>query len=170
MNINYLSSITDLYLKNENDNNLIIIITDKKDFVRIDFSYLKSFQNKTYVNLNKKVFFDNLEKILEKIQNSLNIKKESLNSNKEYDLMLSNNRQIKFIDFTLDDLKIIQTYINNSTLQLNIPKDNYTYNDMYENDLKTNFSFSFGFSSIMTLLLSAFLFFNALMLALLIFK
>ena len=174
MNINYLLSILDLYLLKENDSPLIIEVYDNDNIVKIEFSYLNSIQNKTYIKLDKNIFIDNIKYFIPKIQNNLIINKENIDSKDNiYSIIFSNNRQINFYNFK--DLEILRNNFINLPNNINEIQnveviEPTSYNEIYNEKKKTNLSFSMGFSTYMTLFLTAIWFLDIFMIALWIFK
>ena len=111
MNLNYLLSIIDLYLLKEIDDHLVINVYNS-DIIKLECFYASSSLNKTYVKIDKNVFFDNINYILKKIQGNLNIKNESY-ENDDYKVIFDNNRQIEFINFNSDVLSKIRDNLSN---------------------------------------------------------
>ena len=174
MNISYLLSILDLYLMNELNKYLIVEVLKKENLIKIDFSYSNSLQNKTYVKLDKDSFLNNLEYFFEKLKSHLEIKEEKKENN-SYNIIFSNNREIRFINFTDEELKIIRDKLNMKTdfSFNNILEDNKlenTYDSMYKENSKNKFIFSMGFSSFITIFLTAIWFLDIFLIALWIFK
>ena len=177
MGINYFLSILDLYSVKETDSPLIIEVLNKNDTIKIDFSYESSYLNKTFVNLNKDVFFNNLKFIINKIQNNKDIISENLDENYYYKVELENKTRITFINFESNDLQMIRNKFNSTNLDftlteldLNVKEDKETYDEIYNENKNTNLRFSFGFSSFITIFLTAIWFLDIFMIALWIFK
>ena len=76
MTISYLLSILDLYLLKEKDNELLIEVDNEENLVRFNFTYSFDSINKTFVKINKDLFFTNLKEIILKIQSNLKLKEE----------------------------------------------------------------------------------------------
>ncbi len=185
MNISYLVSILDLYLKKETKEKILIIdITKSNNIIKVDFSYSNTHSNKTYVKLESNVFFDNLKYLINKCQKNLDIKNENINNN-TYTINFSNNRQINFNNFDDNELSAIRNSFDNlvidiigNTSVLNTVslkdevKENKeeSYNEIYKETKKKKLSFSMGFSSFITIFLTAIWFLDIFMIALWIFK
>ena len=76
MTISYLLSILDLYLLKEKDNELLIEVDNEENIVRFNFTYSFDSINKTFVKINKDLFFTYLKEIILKIQSNLKLKEE----------------------------------------------------------------------------------------------
>ena len=99
MNINYLVSILNLYLKNENSDKLLEIDFTKIDNqVKVDFSYANSRNHKTYVKIDYKEFFSYIKYLADRIQANLKVEKENY-LNKSYTIKFNNQRQVSFNNF-----------------------------------------------------------------------
>ncbi len=172
MDLNYLLSILDLYLLKEQSDHLIIEIHDN-NIIKVECSYASSKINKTYVKIDKNIFFDNLNFIISKIQSNLNIKNEVYNDN-IYKVIFDNNREISFIKFNNKDLINIRNSFNNTIDNFSFEKievdNNINYNKIYKETKKNKFSYSLGFSSFMTIFLTSIWFLDILLIALWIFK
>ena len=179
MNISYAFSLLDLYLLNEKEGSLIVEVLKKDNLVKIDFSYTTSPLNKTYIKIDKNIFFDNLEHFIFKVKENIEIDEEKIdiNSNeKTYVLKFKNNRSITFANFSDSELLEIRKKLNINT-DINLNKESIKLNieEIKENSYtklfseKSNLKFSMGFSSYVTLLLSAFLFLDVFMIALWVF-
>ena len=173
MNISYLLNILNLYVSKEENDALVVEVHNNKNNVKIEFSYLSMYVNKTYVNLNKTEFLDNLDKILFKIQGNSLISNESY-KDKKYKVMLDNKRQINFFDFTIEEFENIRSNFNNlKTIFIfqNISNNEpITYDEMYKETKRFVPKFSFGFSGFITIFLTAIWFLDIFMIALWIFK
>lgn len=175
MNLNYLISILNLYLSKENDSPLIMWIDDKTNVIKIDFTYEKSLNNKTYVKVDKDLFFNNIEFLIKKIQGNLEIINESFNNN-TYQVLFNNKRRINFINFNENELTLIRNNFNNLTSSFNnifnntVVDDNTTYDNILSENKNIKLNLSFGFTSFITVFLTSILFLDVLMIALWIFK
>jgi len=172
MDLNYLLSILDLYLLKEQSDHLIIEIHDN-NIIKVECAYASSSLNKTYVKVNKDIFFENLNYIISKIQSNLNIKNELYNNN-IYKVIFNNNREISFIKFKNEDLIKIRNSFNNTIDNFSFNKieiDNtINYNEIYKENKKNKVSYSLGFSSFITIFLTSIWFLDILLIALWIFK
>jgi len=168
MDIGYLLSVLDLYLLREKTSKIVVQVNNLENIVRIEFSYSSDLYNTTFVKISKESFFDNLKFILSKIENSLVVKKEDSNLNK-YSLIFSNERKIVFVNFSLDDIKLIKSH-------LKIEKDNTliledTYDSKLENVKVNKLRLAnLGFTSYLTLLLTSVWFLDIFIISLWIFK
>ena len=171
MNISYLLNILDLYLLKEQDDPLIIDVHKKNNLIKVEFSYLSSYVNKTFIKLEEKEFFLDIKNILNKIQGNYLVVNEELNDN-VYKVTLDNERQISFIDFDTDTLEDIRKNFNNLNTEFIFNKivEEVTYDEIYEENKEFKPSFSFGFSSFITIFLTSIWFLDIFMIALWIFK
>lgn len=172
MNISYLLSILDLYLLKEKDGYLIIEIDNILEIVKIKFSYSFDSTNKTFVKIDKKMFFENIKYFLNKIQGNLTIQDEkikNINNQKIYQVIFSNQRNLSFINFKKEELKIIRSNLNSSKLDFDF-NENINYNDVFELNKNNNLSFQMGFSSYMTLFIISIFLSDIFMISLFIFK
>ena len=172
MNISYLLSILDLYLKNENLYPLMIDVIKNDSIIKVNFSYSNTPLNKTFVKIDNKVFNENISYFMEKIKQNLDLLNEDYKDN-IYTINFNNNRQIKFINFKESELQDIKNKIGYLNTQINfntIVSDNITYNDVYKENNSKKLSFSMGFSSFITIFLSSIWFLDIIMIALWIFK
>ena len=64
MTISYLLSILDLYLLKEKDSQLLIEVDNEENLVRFNLTYSFDSINKTFVKVNKDLFFTNLKEII----------------------------------------------------------------------------------------------------------
>lgn len=174
MNIGYLLSILDLYLLKEKNGSLIIEVDNILDIVKVKFSYSFDSSNKTFVKIDKKIFFDNIYEFLRKIQGNLEIKNEVLIQDiksREYKLTFDKNRNLSFINFSNKEIKLIRENLNevknDFTLELS---DVESYDKKKDNLSKTKLSYSMGFTSYITLFLTSIWFLDVLMISLWIFK
>jgi len=175
MGINYLISIFNLYISKESDKKILNIDVTKKDnLIKFDFSYTNSRNNKTFVKLEIEEFNKYIKLIIDKLQYKLDVSNENY-IDQIYSIEFNNKRQINFIGFSIDELNKIKTNINNSVLDLiNMPntieiKDD-SYNEIYQNNTNQKLVFSMGFSSFITIFLTAIWFLDIFMIALWVFK
>ena len=171
MNMNYLLSILDLYLLKENNNPLIIELINNNNIVKFELSYLNSYEDKTYIKLDKEIFFKDIKYFLDKIQSNLDIKSESIDNN-IYNITFSNNRKINFINFDVKDIELIRNNLNHTNYELMFKENKTeTYNEILkENKSNQKLAFSMGFSGFITIFLTAIWFLDIFMIALWIFK
>ena len=171
MNISYLLNILDLYLLKENSTPLITEVHKMDGIIKVEFSYLSSYVNKTFVKLEEKEFFLDIKNILNKIQGNYLVVNEELNDN-VYKVTLDNKRQISFIDFDTNTLEDIRKNFNNLNTEFIFNKivEEVTYDEIYEENKEFKPSFSFGFSSFLTIFLTSIWFLDIFMIALWIFK
>ena len=172
--MNYLISILNLYLSRENSNPLIIELKKMNDTIKIELSYSNSYRDKTFIKLNKDVFFKDVKLFVLKIQENLNVKEELIEKDK-YGIIFNNNRQISFIDFDANDIELIRQDINftnyESLYNLNLNNDNdKSYDEIYNDNKQGEMKYSFGFTSFITVFLTAIWFLDIFMIALWIFK
>jgi len=180
--MNYLISILNLYLSKENNDFLIVELNNVNDYVKIALSYTNSFHDKTYIKLKKEIFFKDVRLFVEKIQGNLTIKEEIIDNNK-YGIIFSNNRKLEFEFFSASDIQIIRSYINfmnyeslydintvNNNISIDNVNDDKSYNEIYQEGLKSNMRYSFGFTGFITILLTSVWFLDIFMIALWIFK
>ncbi len=178
MNISYLLSVIDLYLMKDNENNLNIEVEKLETGIKFSFYYKSSSINKTYIKISESLFLEYLQTIIDKIQGNLKVIDEKIDKEQvnKYSIYMENNRVISFKKFNKEMLEKIRLSFNNINSKLVFDKleviDN---NDNYEqklDNIKTNkkLSFSMGFSSFITIFLSAIWFLDIFMIALWIFK
>lgn len=170
MTINYLLSILDLYLLKEKNNKLLIQVDDNEKIVKFSITYSFDSINKTFVKIDKTIFFTYLEEIVKKITNGLSLEKENMEikSNKNiYTINYSNKRIISFIDFSKKELLSIREVFNIKNDEFIIPIE-----DTYDNKIVMNkkLSYSMGFTSYMSLFLSSIFFLDIFIISLWIFK
>ena len=171
MTISYLLSILDLYLLKEKDNELLIEVDNEENLVRFNFTYSFDSINKTFVKINKDLFFTNLKEIILKIQSNLKLKEEKyeIKNNKNiYTFNYEERRIITFIGFSKTEMLKIRESFNDLS-------DNFDFNinDSYDQILVNKpekLQFSMGFSNYMSLFLSSIFFLDILMISLWIFK
>lgn len=171
MTIGYLLSILDLYLLKEKDSQLLIEVDNEENLVRFNFTYSFDSINKTFVKINKDLFFTNLKEIILKIQSNLKLKEEKyeIKNNKNiYTFNYEERRIITFIGFSKKEMLKIRESFNDLS-------DNFDFNinDSYDQILVNKpekLQFSMGFSNYMSLFLSSIFFLDILMISLWIFK
>ena len=171
MTISYLLSILDLYLLKEKDSQLLIEVDNEENLVRFNFTYSFDSINKTFVKINKNLFFTNLKEIILKIQSNLKLKEEKyeIKNNKNiYTFNYEERRIITFIGFSKKEMLKIRESFNDLS-------DNFDFNinDSYDQILVNKpekLQFSMGFSNYMSLFLSSIFFLDILMISLWIFK
>ncbi len=171
MTISYLLSILDLYLLKEKDSQLLIEVDNEENLVRFNLTYSFDSINKTFVKINKDLFFTNLKEIILKIQSNLKLKEEKyeIKNNKNiYTFNYEERRIITFIGFSKKEMLKIRESFNDLS-------DNFDFNinDSYDQILVNKpekLQFSMGFSNYMSLFLSSIFFLDILMISLWIFK
>lgn len=171
MTISYLLSILDLYLLKEKDSQLLIEVDNEENLVRFNFTYSFDSINKTFVKINKDLFFTNLKEIILKIQSNLKLKEEKYeikNTKNIYTFNYEERRIITFIGFSKKEMLKIRESFNDLS-------DNFDFNinDSYDQILVNKpekLQFSMGFSNYMSLFLSSIFFLDILMISLWIFK
>lgn len=170
MNVSYLLSVLNLYLEKEKDLCLTVNILNISDIVKVDFSYNNS-QNRTYVKLNKKIFFENINLFINTVQKEMDVIEEDYNNN-IYNITFSNNQKLSFKNFSYEELKIIRNNIKtkNEFVFEKVENSQISYNEIYKENSKYKLSFQMGFTGFMTIFLSAIWFLDIFMIALWIFK
>ena len=171
MTIGYLLSILDLYLLKEKDNELLIEVDNEENLVRFNFTYSFDSINKTFVKINKDLFFTNLKEIILKIQSNLKLEEEKFvirNNKNIYTFNYEERRIITFVGFSKKEMLKIRESFNDLS-------DNFDFNinDSYDQILVNKpekLQFSMGFSNYMSLFLSSIFFLDILMISLWIFK
>ena len=171
MTISYLLSILDLYLLKEKDNELLIEVDNEENLVRFNFTYSFDSINKTFVKINKDLFFTNLKEIILKIQSNLKLKEEKYEIKNNKNISTFNYEEIRiitFIGFSKKEMLKIRESFNDLS-------DNFDFNinDSYDQILVNKpekLQFSMGFSNYMSLFLSSIFFLDILMISLWIFK
>lgn len=170
MNINYLLSILDLYLMKEKNGSLIIEVDNIENLVKVEFCYSFDAYNKTFVKINKEVFFNNISYFLKKVQGNLIVEKESFN-NQVYEIEFIKQRKLSFKKFTKDEMELIRNNLTNIKNEFKFEVEEVTYDQKYNLNSKTpRLSLSMGFTSYLTLFLTSSWFLAILMLALFTFK
>ena len=170
MDISYLLSVLDLYLLKEKNSKIVVQVNNLENTVRVEFSYSSDLNNTTFVKISKESFFLNLKFILSKIENSLKVTKEDISEENKYSLIFSNERKIIFVNFKIDDIKLIKSYLEIQETSNNLVLDE-SYDLKLEN-IKVNKLrlANLGFSSYLTLLLTSVWFLNVFVISLWIFK
>lgn len=174
MNIGYLLSILDLYLLKEKNGSLIIEVDNILDLVKVNFSYSFDSSNKTFVKIDKKMFFDNIYEFLVKIQGNLEIKSELLiedSKKREYKIIFDKNRNLSFINFSNQEIKVVRENLNEvkNDFTLDFVKVE-SYDEKKEVLSKSKLSFSMGFTSYITLFITSIWFLDVFMISLWVFK
>ena len=175
MNSSYLLSILDLYLLKENNGSLIIEVLKEEELIKVDFCYSTSKNQKTFLKLDKKVFFDSLKLFLSKVQGNFQVVDETLletNKQKSYTITFDNNRKLTFINFSVEEFEMIRSNLSNLESEFQFEKvqeeQELSYTEKF--NLSKNLSFSMGFSTYLTLFISAIWFLDIFMISLWIFK
>ena len=171
MTISYLLSILDLYLLKEKDNELLIEVDNEENLVRFNLTYSFDSINKTFVKINKDLFFTYLKEIILKIQSNLKLEEEKFiirNNKNIYTFNYEQRRIITFVGFSKKEMVKIRESFNDLS-------DNFDFNinDSYDQILVNKpekLQFSMGFSNYMSLFLSSIFFLDILMISLWIFK
>ena len=175
MNISYLISVLDLYLKKTNEK-LNIEIIKYDDYIKFNFYYDSSSINKTYISVDNDSFWRFSKILFSKIQKSEDIVEELIDENNNY-IVKFKNRVVSFSWFEKEQLKNIRNYfeVNNKDFFFDRIHTQEEINDIekYEDKLTNKnqkFAFSMGFSSFITIFLSAIWFLDIFMIAIWIFK
>lgn len=174
MNMNYLISVINLYLSKEKNNYLIIELSNTDDNIKISLSYSNSYNDKTYIKINKNLFYKDINLLINTIQSNVVINEEKIDEN-VYSVIFKNNRTIKFINFSNDDIISIRNNFNFTNyehlydLKLTSSEDK-NYDEIYKENKNTNLKFSFGFGSFITIFLTSIWFLDIFMIALWVFK
>jgi len=175
MNISYLISVLDLYLRKTNEQ-LNIEIIKYDDYIKFNFFYDSSSINKTYISVDIDSF-EKFSKILfSKIQKSEDIIEERVDENNNY-IINFKNRIVTFSWFKKEELENIRKYFDVNDKDFSFDrvhtKEESNNLEKYEDKLTNKnqkFAFSMGFSSFITIFLSAIWFLDIFMIALWIFK
>lgn len=175
MNASYLMSVLDLYLKKTNEK-LNIEIIKYNEYIKFNFFYDSSSINKTYISIDKDSFVRFSKILFSKIQKNEDIIEELIDEENNY-IVKFKKRTITFSWFNQEELKYIRSHLEVKDKDftfnnINIQQENND-NTKYEDKVITKnskFAFSMGFSSFMTLFLSAIWFLDIFMIALWIFK
>lgn len=172
MNISYLLSVIDLYLKKAYEE-LNIEVIKYDEYVKFNFFYASSSINKTYISVDMNTFWTFLKTISSKVQKKEDILEELIDENNLYTIIFK-NRKISFSWFNVSELETIRGTFQTNTSKFKFNQLENT-EEKYDKKLvnqKNNykFAFSMGFSSFITIFLSAIWFLDIFMIALWIFK
>ena len=171
MNISYLLSVIDLYMKKFSEE-LYIEVIRYDDYVKFNFFYGKDSINKTYISLDMDTFYRFSKEIFSKIQKNDKIDNEYIDDNQNYVVKI-NNRTITCCWFSVQELTEIRSkLLVNKKFDFSVVKPKEEVAE-YDNKLLTNngrFAFSMGFSSFITIFLTAIWFLDIFMIALWVFK
>lgn len=173
MNISYLLSILDLYLLKEKNSTLVIEVDNILEIVKVKFYYSFDSSNKTFVKIDKKLFFDHILEFLQKIQGNLRVEGETLktiNNQPVYELVFTKQRKLSFINFTSDEMQLIRKNLNNLETEFDFKIEEITYDQQLVINKNNKLSFSMGFSSYVVLITTSVLFLDIFMISLWIFK
>lgn len=173
MNVGYMMSILDLYLMKEKNGTLIIEVDNIEEIVKVKFCYAFDSTNKTFVKLDKKLFFDNINYFLKKVQGNLIVQTENLttlNNKKIYKLVFDSNRCLSFVNFQNTELKLIRENLTNLKSDFTLDSEINNYDTKLTQNKQTSLAFSMGFSSYLTLFLTSILFLDIFMISLWVFK
>ena len=174
MNISYLISVLDLYLKKTNEQ-LNIELIKYNDYIKFNFFYDSSSINKTYISVDKESFNKFSKILFRKIQKNDDIQEELIDEDNNY-IVKFKNRKVSFSWFEKEELETIRSYFDtNNDFSFNNIHTKEEINDIekYEDKIinkNQKFAFQMGFSSFMTIFLSAIWFLDIFMIALWIFK
>lgn len=174
MNISYLISVLDLYLKKTNEK-LNIEIIKYDEYIKFNFFYDSSAINKTYISVDIESFNKFSKILFRKIQKNDDIIEELIDNNNNY-VVEFKNRVVTFSWFDVNELEIIRSYFDTSNeFSFNQIKNEEDINNIekYEDKIVNKnhkFAYSMGFSSFITIFLSAIWFLDIFMIALWIFK
>ena len=173
MNLSYLLSVIDLYLKKSYEE-LNIEVIKYDGYVKFNFFYKSSSINKTYISIDTNTFWTFANTIISKIQKKDNVLEELIDDNKTYIVKINKNRVISFSWFTREELEQIRGNFNTNNRVFNFDQIE-TQEEKYEDILTNNksnykYAFSMGFTSFITVFLSAIWFLDIFMIALWIFK
>ena len=94
---------------------LLIEVDNEENLVRFNFTYSFDSINKTFVKINKDLFFTNLKEIILKIQSNLKLKEEKyeIKNNKNiYTFNYEERRIITFIGFSKKEMLKIRESFN----------------------------------------------------------
>ena len=172
MNASYLISVLDLYLKKTNEN-LNIEIIKYDDYVKFNFFYDSSSISKTYISVDTDSFWRFAKILFIKMQKKEEILDEKIDEDNNY-VVSFKNRILTFSWFNKEELKAIRSNfeVKNKDFSFDIIETENA-DEKYEDKVvnkKPRFAFSMGFSSFITLFLSAIWFLDVFMIALWIFK
>ena len=172
MNISYLLSVIDLYLKKAYEE-LNIDVIKYDGYVKFNFFYKSSSINKTYISIDNDTFERFSKTIFQNIQKKSPIDEELIDDNNNYIIKMK-NKIITFSWFTNDELEKIRKNFNTTNEfifnKIENNKKIEKYEDKLLNSNNNKFAFSMGFSSFITIFLTAIWFLDIFMIALWIFK
>ena len=176
MNVSYLLSIIELYLKKPHEK-LNIEVIKYDEYVKFNFFYDSSPLNKTYISVDLNTFWSFVKNIFSSIQNKNTITEELVDDNKNY-VVKFKNREVIFSWFNNIELEKIRNNFNTNNKEFIFNKienekeikEFERYEDKLLNNKNPKLSFSMGFTSFMTIFLSAIWFLDIFMIALWIFK
>lgn len=175
MNIDYLYSIINLYLKKENnDAKTNMVITKKDEKVEIKFNMNADDPNTTCFLFPLDLFEENLNNIVNLYKNNQVIQDEKYDYNKEKDLCqyyikFQNGRKVTFENLSINHLKNIRNYLYSSSLNLNeinMQKINNIDFEKFDNNLEPAYA---GFASFKSILLISLFFLVVLVVSLICF-
>ena len=175
MNIDYLYSIIDLYIKNENDEKKTNLSVSKiNNNIRFSFNMKDNGPDKTTFDIPIKVINASSWKFINYYKKELMVIDEKYTYNKNnnicnYYVEFKNGRVITFSNFNLLDINNIRNYLFN--MKFNIQEIHVELNKekemMYKPQLKMQYA---GFTSFKILLVSVLIFTNIFLISLLIFN
>ena len=173
MNINYLYSMVNLYLKNENDHQrLKINITKKEDSVLFSFNMKKEDIDKTSIKLPMQIVNEHFYDIIQLFKGDLLIIDEKYDYDKVKDecyyyIKLNNGRMIIFNGFSLMELNTIRNIIYN----IDIRQDEIRIGKEEEEILPNKWNLKYaGFISPVTIFLVTIIILVVFVISLLIFS
>lgn len=175
MNIDYLYSIINLYLRKENNESKTnMIVTQKDDNVEFKFNMNIEDPNTTTFLFPIDLFEENLNNIVNLYQNNQVVIDEKYDYNKEKDICeyyikFKNGRKVTFENLSINYLKDIRSYLYSSSLNLN--EINMTnIKDIDFNKFQNNFTPAYtGFASFKSILLISLFFLVVLVVSLICF-
>ena len=176
MNIDYLYSIVELYLKKEKDNQKIFLnLVKSNDIVEFSFSMNKDDANKTKFSISYEEYSSHLVDFLKKYQEKLMIIDEKYNYNNVnntcyYYVLFNSGRSISFNGFSVIEMNNVRNILYNIDFhadEIRIEEINQEKKMAYEPRLRLQEA---GFSSFTTVFLIAILFADIFVIALWIFK
>ena len=172
MNIDYLLSIINLYLKRENDTSRTnMTITKKNENVEFYINMKETDPSKTSFFIHE----DILDYILSLYKDNVIIidEKYEYDRNRDlghYEVEFKNGRKLSFNDFSIKDINNIRNSLYNITINKDEIRlkfsDDFNYNYNYQNNL--NYSYA-GFTSFKAVLLISIFFFIVLIISLVFF-
>lgn len=176
MNIDYLYSIINLYLKREKDTSRTnMVISKKEDNLEFNVNMQENDPNKTIFVFPYDIFAENMDNILSLYKDNILVIKEDYKYNKDsdtckYTVEFKNGRKISFKGFSIHDVNKIRNSIYNITIdkekiRLNI-NDNLDFDMKYQNNFKYSYA---GFTSMKEVLFISVFFFVVLVVSLFLF-